>query len=95
MEIRRVVPLPEHVQIHADAMPELKRKCRAADKPRLCERRKRLQPLQQFERGGLYCLEVQHLKVSSLTFPRQAAKASVTGSSERICCASEIMNGRV
>ena len=54
-----------------------------------------LQAFEQRQRGGVYRIEEQHRKVSSFTFPRQAAKASVTGSSVRICCASAIMTGMV
>ena len=42
---------------------------------------------------ALYRFEVQHLNDSLGTFPMQAAKANVTGSSERISCAALMTTG--
>ena len=81
--------------LDTDAVTQLKRKSRAANKPGLGKSWMRLDAPQQHQRLGFYRFKVQHLNVSSLTSPRQAANASVTGSRERICCASAIMKGIV
>ena len=77
------------------ASAKMERKCRSADKSCLRKRWECLQTLEKVQRRRSYRFEVQHLKVSSLTLPRQAANASVTGSKDLIFCASAIINGIV
>ena len=77
------------------ASAKMERKRRSADKSCLRKHRERLQTPEQVQRRRSYRFEVQHLKVSSLTLPRQAANASVTGSKDLIFCASAIINGIV